>query len=490
MATAVQYAKEFVEGPAVPEAVKRLLEAFPLAKLCEALGSAEAADREVLITALERLAGFDEVCSGFLGNDTTAVFLRQGARSGNPRLVSVTARLLERLASSEAGAGVLASAGLHEELELLLLDEEIGTSEAAARSICRAATRSASKHVVMGGEGLVQRLQSRLQSVPETQQIRILSLFVELGRMSDVFPELVTSGALNSVLAAFLTDDILLKLNAVELMDALGSYQAGQEFLCKNGVPERLAADLTNPMCDDFVKLLVVRLLSLVLLRDPSLIGTLLPNQQVPFAQVLSGFLDSRNPTERLCALQAFENIAANQSGLEFFLQWPTFLRTVVSLSAAAQNDICKAAMSVWSGVLGRHLRKDANATSSAEIWRIAEDQVLPSALQNLSQKPFADMRIDTWKLLAVFASSEAAARKMLVADDMREKLLDFSSDTASDAKLAKHEFVQALVQNQASWLASFLDENIEKMLVEYAKRGPFWMPQVAKAQVTDGGSL
>jgi len=306
---------------------------------------------------------------------------------------------------------------------------------------------------------------------------------------SDVFSVLAASGAFKRVLDAFLTDDILLKLNAVELMDALGSYQAGQEFLCRNGVPEQLAADLTDPMCDDSVRLCVARLLGFVLLREPSLIRAVLPSQQAPFAQALAGFLDSRNITERLCALQAFGNIAAHQSGLEFFLQWPEFLRTVVSMTASSQNEACKAAMSAWANVLGNQPRKDATGPN-AEIWRVGGEQVLTLVLKNLSQKPFPDIRADTWRLLAVFASSQEAARKMLVSDDMREKLLDFSSDTASEAKIAKHEFVQALVQHNGSWLGAFLDENIDAMLCEYAKQGPFWMPQVSTVDLASQGAM
>lgn len=386
---------------------------------------------------------------------------------------------------------MLASAGLFEEMELMLLDEEVGTAQAAARSICRAAARSSTRDAVVGEGGLAQRLQSRLSSLRETEQIRILSLFVELGRISetDIFPALAASGAFKRVLDAFLTDDILLKLNAVELMDALGSYQAGQDLLCQNGIPDQLAADLSDAMCDNTIKLCVVRLLGFVLLRAPSVMSALLPNQEAPFAQALAGFINSRDPTERLCALHAFASIATHQSGLEFFLQWPDLLGTVVSMVAAAQNEVCKGAMSAWTRLLSCRPRKDATAGPDADIWKLAEQKVLQSTLQNLSQKPFPDVRQDTWRLLAVLAASQDAARRMLVADGMRELLLDFASDTASEAKIAKHEFVQSLVAHQGTWLAAFLDENIEMMLAEFAKQGPFWMPQVAAVSVANQGS-
>lgn len=492
MASAADCAKEFVDGPCVPEAVQRLLEAFPLAKLCEALSNAQSGDREVLISALEKLSGFDEICSSFFGDTSVADFLRQGATSGDVRLTLLVAKLLERLASSDSGTSMLAKTGLFEDMELLLLDEEVGTAEAAARSICRAALWPAGRDAVVGENGLVRRLQGRLQSLRDTQRIRVLSLFVELGRASesDLFPALVECGAFKNVLAAFLTDDILLKLNAVELMDAIGSYQAGQELLSQQGVPEQLAADLSDPCCDETVRSCVVRLLGFVLLRNPELMSTLLPQKQAPFAQTIAAFLDSRNPTERLCGLQAFSNIAAQDSGLEFFLLWPTVFNMVISLVSSPQNEVCKAAMAAWGSMLGRRPPKNAASGSAAELWKQGEQEVLPAVLRALSQKPFPDIRTYTWRLMAVFASSQDAARKMLVADEMRDLLLDFSSETASDPKIAKHEFVEALVEHQGMWLAAFLDPNISELLSEYAKKGPFWMPQVSSVSVADQGAV
>lgn len=497
MATAAAAAKEFVDGPCIQEAVQKLLEAFPLAKLCEALGNAQAADREALISALERLAGFDEVCAGFFGDASVAGFLRQGAASGDSRVTRLVARLLERLAGSDAGVGMLASSGLFEDLEKLLLNEEIETAEAAMRCITRAVMWPAGRDVVVGASGLVPRLQARLRSLRDTEQIRILSLFVELGRASesDVFPALAACGAFKDVLSAFFTDDILLKLNAVELMDALGSYQAGQVLLSQQGVPEQLAKDLVDPCCDDSAKLCVVRLLGFALLREPALMGTLLPSQQAPLAQVMAAFLDSRDVTARLCGLQALSNIAAHQSGLQFVLQWPPVLNMAISMVAAPQNEICKAAMAAWSSLLGPRPRKAAAEGPDADIWKLGEQQVLPSVLKNVSQKPFPDVRCFTWQLLAVFACSEDAARKMLVADEMREQLLNFSSESApgvstNDAKIAKHQFVQALVAHQGKWLAAFLDPNLEMMLTEYSKQGPYWMPQVSAVNVADQGAM
>lgn len=500
MATAATAAKDFIDGPCVPEAVRKLLEQFPLGALCEALGNAQPADREILITALERLASSSEVCNSFLGGPEVSVFLRQGCASTDTRVHKLVARLLEQLAGSEAGASLLASHGLTAELEALILDEEVGVAESASRAICRFATWAVGREAIVGEGGLLGRSLMALQGsamsdihISDTKRIRLLHLYVELGRTSetDLFPALDAAGAFKLVLEAFFTDDILLKLNAVELMDSLGSYQAGQELLSKKGVPEQLAGDLIDSFCDESVRFCVTRLLGFVLLRSPSSMASLLPDWQAPLAQAIKAFLVSRSPPDRACALQVFGNICVHQEGVIFFLRAPEVLSTIASLAAAPQNDVCNQAMNAWCNVLNC-ATPNADTSSAGpgiEIWRFAEQNVLQPTLKCLAQKPFPEIRECSWRLLAVFARSQEAARKVLIADEMREMLLDFASDTASPAKIAKHEFVQSLVKHQGTWLAAFLDENIEMMLSEYAKQGPFWMPQVSSVGLASEGA-
>merc|ERR1712060_643386 len=129
-----------------------------------------------------------------------------------------------------------------------------------------------------------------------------------------------------------------------------------------------------------------------------------------------------------------------------------------VAAVTATNNEACKAGMITWADVLNTRQPQSGAGALDAQIWQMAEEKVLSSAIKILATKPFPDVRACTWRLLAVFARSQNSTRKILVSDEMREKLLDFSSETASDPKIAKHEFIQSLVKCQGTWLAAFLD--------------------------------
>merc|ERR1712173_431702 len=80
-------------------------------------------------------------------------------------------------------------------------------------------------------------------------------------------------------------------------------------------------------------------------------------------------------------------------------------------------------------------------------LWDYAEKQVLPAALKCLQGKPFPETRMFTWRLLAVLSQSRNLAQRQLTSPELQELLFDFTSEQNSDARMAKHEFVAALVK-------------------------------------------
>jgi len=122
----------------------------------------------------------------------------------------------------------------------------------------------------------------------------------------------------------------------------------------------------------------------------------------------------------------------------------------------------------------------------SALLWDIAGKEILPLALKNLAGKPFPEVRTHTWRLLAALSRSRSLAQRALTSEQMRDLLFDFTSEQNSKARIGKHDFVCALMQYHGNWLVSLLDEDTERILTEYARQGPHWVPPVAAAAVAD----
>mmetsp|Transcript_64012 Transcript_64012/g.152646 ORF Transcript_64012/g.152646 Transcript_64012/m.152646 type:complete len:500 (-) Transcript_64012:158-1657(-) len=497
MSSVVEAARLFVSGPSDIAAAQNLLSAYPLSVLCDTLIHAKTSDEaEPVESALERLADFEEVRANLL-NPELLGFLQVGSTAASARIRKLVASLVRRLAQSDHGAREVAAAGLFAACEKLLLDEETGVGEASARALCSSCLQPAGRQAILGeGSGddcVVGHLQSQLGSVDDVQRIRILCLFVDLGKTSDdVFSMLEGRGAYKAVLESFFTDDILLKLNAVELMESLGSFPAGQELLSREAVPRQLAKELSDPMNDESVQVCVVRLLGSVLQRNGALAEALLPEKGAPFPAMVQNFIESPDTTLRLCGLNAWADACTHEAGLAFFLRAPSPMERTCTLITASNNEVCKGAMAGWNAVLRRHEApapavEEGAKSAAAEVWDMAEKSTLPAVLKNLSGKPFQDVRQETWRLLAVLARSRNVAQKILGAQEVRERLLDFGSETTYEAKIAKHEFVSDVVRLHGSWLPSFLDERVETLLRQIAKEGPTWMPQEASLLVNRG---
>eukprot|EP00913_Durusdinium_trenchii_P029385 g27545.t1 len=223
MALPVTAAKDFISGPRVAQAARKLLDSCPLPQLCEALATASAEDAEPLVSALEGLSEIEEVRALSLQPLPVAQWPLFKTKS-SAQLRLTVAKLLAHLASGgEASVGRLLDAGLFNLCEPLLLDEETGVAETAAKAVRAGVAVPPGQQALVASSGsLTEVLLRRLPELPDVQRIRVLALFVQLGRVAEIFPLLEQQGAFEKVLGSFLTDDLLLKLNAVELMDALG----------------------------------------------------------------------------------------------------------------------------------------------------------------------------------------------------------------------------------------------------------------------------
>jgi len=203
--------------------------------------------------------------------------------------------------------------------------------------------------------------------------------------------------------------------------------------------------------------------------------------------------LESSDPTERLCALNAWANISRHPAGLAFFLQWEGRLQTILGHTASTNNEVCKGAMACWAALLEDRPPSTSRAAPAPgmaqapelELWSVAERRLVPVVIKNLKTKPFPDVRFHVWNLLAILTQSRPAAHAIVPSAEVRDLLLDFESEQDSQARIAKHAFVLALEQ-QSDWLTSYMDEDTVRLLMEYAKQGPHWVPRSASALVGD----
>ena len=122
----------------------------------------------------------------------------------------------------------------------------------------------------------------------ETVKFRIYDLMIRISSISDHAFELCeTTGLLHQFLNELKSDDLLVKINAIELLNEVAATPAGLDFLEKANLVDGIAAILDN---EDEADVAVV----LVKCSIIKFIGNLGENTQVPFKQLSEqyGILD------------------------------------------------------------------------------------------------------------------------------------------------------------------------------------------------------
>lgn len=492
MTAVVPAATEFVRGPQVLEAARVLLERAPIPALCNALLTSATQDTEILIDAIEKVTVFEEIRMSLLCPEIFAL-AQQGVSSPDSRVRRLVASLVSVLAEKEEALIQLAEGGVLSAADQLIIDSDLSVAEKAKMVLQRAIRCPTGYDACFrggdSGTGIVGKLQILLPTAGDEVKFRILSLFVALGRESnDGFALLEERGCYDQVLGAFFTDDLLLKLNTVQLVEELASYPAGQGFVGRKGVPNLLEKELVEAF-DDSIKLCVVRLLGIVVSRNPGAMAVLLPGTNAPLAQAVSELMGKKDISQTLCGLNAWTDIGAHPEGLAFLMSWMEPLELATNFLGSPQNEVFKAASVGWNDVLRCGPGTDPDGPQ-AKVWLYADEKIVPLVLRNLSGKPFPDARSVTWRLLGTLVlHSKAVAISILGADEIREILLDFGSEENWEARVAKYEFVDALCKAQGEWLGHFLDEHVVKIIREWEKHGPSFIPWDAAAAVDRAAS-
>ena len=76
-----------------------------------------------------------------------------------------------------------------------------------------------------------------------------------------------------------------------------------------------------------------------------------------------------------------------------------------------------------------------------------------------------------------------------MATEDICDLLLDFTSESAYDARIAKHECVQTLWVNHGVLLVDVLSEEEVDCLQDYAAQGPCFVPNLATMEIDREGS-
>eukprot|EP00392_Amoebophrya_sp_AT5.2_P011643 g11722.t1 len=318
-------------------------------------------------------------------------------------------------------------------------------------------------------------------------KFRFLQLIADLIRANATVPE----NALVLLRDSYFTDDILLKLNAIELFQHLGASDQGRSFLLKGGLPEKIAQELNGEDASNAVTLdervapTCVLFLGYIVAQEPQKYFAKFFSRG-PLRTWVGRFLAAPATADvaKLCLLKLFgaigqisdEEFASAETGFTaFHPELLKFAKDSVSGKNTTNAEKSKTAIASWITITAKFPHRGVDIVDDA-IYLLRPEV----AALNAELRPFV------YQLLANCAKDSVASLRVIQAEQVRTVLLDFASETTHDSRVEKHQFVRNLV-SCTDVCENVLEEGAMGMLKVYAEKGPYMTLMGGEARVKVG---
>ncbi|EPR60727.1 proteasome non-ATPase 26S subunit [Toxoplasma gondii RUB] len=437
----------------------------------------ESEELVIVVRALRKCLAYDGVLENVVREPQLRRVLIDAAESGSTLLRRLLVQQLGKLiGQGSAGVELAIEAKLYELLPGLLGDPDVGVASDAAKAIV-ASLESRQGCQAFSSPEFFQSLMAAAASPDEMVKVRTLALFVEAGRKNEtVFNELADRGAFTVLVNSFATDDLLLKISLVALIEQLASYRAGAKFLALSSIPRQLVGELAEDSVDETSRVSLVHAIAELIKQQPEIGNEMFQVQGGSLAKTLVEFQHSvpATPQEKsdlCCAIAAWGSIASSPLGYEAVQKAAPTVGASISSYFTGETEIANLAMDAWSNVLNS-LPDPLAPDVESKLKSLAE-----SVCHTHVSRPFGESRAHSYPLLTALCRSRLAVQTIMGSEEIRRSLVDPFSDDSSDAKYAKNAFIKKLAADHLDWLRTVIEESYLTKLKTFADAGPFYIP-------------
>nr|CAH0105925.1 unnamed protein product [Daphnia galeata] len=255
---------------------------------------------------------------------------------------------------------------------------------------------------------------------------------------------------INSLSAEVSTGDILVQLNALELITTLASCQHGRHYLERQGIIQKLAGNLDEATADPLASLLVPGLMKFfgaLAHFQPDILAKY-PN----FTNTMFNLIDDPDISLRMIAIETLSFIAIGRDGKLALNQQGSKLeiaiKTIGSLFTHAYNDVRLKALNSFA-----ELTHIPSTTTDEELQIIVERwfHLLDKPIQlimNIMKQPFKDLRFSSLSILLQLVDQTWAQKLMSQQPGFLEFLLDRRAEPDKECLELKFNVVKKLSES------------------------------------------
>ncbi|KAJ8663739.1 hypothetical protein O0I10_000012 [Lichtheimia ornata] len=320
-----------------------------------------------------------------------------------------------------------------------------------------------------------------LQGTSDAVRFRVYDLIIRVaGSSDDAFRLAESSGFLGPILDEVNSDDILVQLNAIEMLKEVAITPCGLDFLERSGVLQTLASQIGNSETNDTITILVK---SLIL----KFFGKLGENEAIQFEPIQSKYqvfdklqqcLDDTNKEILTVAIAVVGLIGSHAAGLALLLDSPLMSKFMEGYQASSGDvkAVYIQSLSKFIGISG----DPAVEQMTRQVYQTINGA--PSTLESLMQtatQPLEEIRVPIFALMQAIASHTWGREEMARAPTFLGYLLDRSTEHTPLGQKWKFGIVQTLVSAENS--RQIFGQHYTLML-QFIRQGPYYRPTEAAA--------
>ncbi|KAI7883270.1 hypothetical protein K492DRAFT_144143 [Lichtheimia hyalospora FSU 10163] len=464
------------------EQAQSIFSAVPLANFYLVFGSLDNEDNEeqqlssimcVVIGKLLRPFSYDMI----MQDENNHTFLSQGLNHFSPEVRQLSLEQVAKCLDSSSSMHQVATSTIFPFVLTTIAFRDTGV---ANRAIDIAAKIGFNKPecLFVNNASIIRGLQETSDAV----RFRVYDLIIRVaGSSDDAFRMAESSGFLVPVLDQVNSDDILVQLNAIELLKEVAITPCGLDFLERSGVLQMLASQIGNSEINDTSTVLVK---SLIL----KFFGKLGENQAIQFEPIqckyqvfdkLQQCLDDTNKEILTVAIAVVGLIGSHAAGLAMLLDSPLMNKFMEGYQAST-GDIKAVYIQSLSKFIGISGGDPAVEQMTRQVYQTINGA--PSTLENLMQtatQPLEEVRVPTFALMQAIASHSWGQQEMARAPAFLGYLLDRSTEHTPLGQKWKFGIVQTLASAENS--RQIFGQHYTLML-QFIRQGPYYRPTEAAA--------
>ncbi|KAG0815918.1 hypothetical protein G6F29_004036 [Rhizopus arrhizus] len=314
----------------------------------------------------------------------------------------------------------------------------------------------------------------QLLRVSETVKFRIYDLVIKVASSSNHAFELCEStGLLHEFISELQSNDLLVKMNAIELLNEIAATPSGIIFLERAKLVDDMSAILDNEDEDDVVVCLVK--CSII-----KFIGNLGENKDVPFQQLSNQYgilnrletcLDSKNDQILTATISSIGLIGSHLLGLILVLPLSAKLCELYPSTVGSVKAVLLQTLSKLIGVRD----EPVNESDRLTLQIFNEFDGFPNKIIREAKQPEDDIRIASLALMQSIAYHTWGVKYMAQSSVFMQYLLDRTTDRIQQGQMWKYTIIQTIVSHPNS--KEILEVDDYNQCQTYIKQGPFYKP-------------